>query len=721
MKIVATWNPARLTEMIESMGDVGAEKQLDNCSTLVVCVLLNVRIFDNRADSGETSMSTARWRRSAGIQIPISAFEGIKQMGRRTDQGKLKTKHSPRRSYLVLLGVVVVLGCLAVAASFWDGWSSTGSRENPIPIQEPTKSEGQLPAGPGLSWDEIDDPTKDGWTTEAFSAEAGDFLKKLGKLVLAQPDPQELQPLVGEQFSCAPLFPSDRRVVFDDGSLVVERMSASEQTVPEAEKATSYSGLDGFALAIKSLLVTFDGAKDVRWKFKVFRVGHDGDSMVTQQFVSLSGRTSDSIIEQNATWLIHWHVTPENKPQLESIKVTDFEQATYNRSGESIFADCTQSVLGRNACYQSQFLRGMNHWLNRSPDTRYFYLLGNPGMAVGDVNGDGLDDLYVCQEEGLPNRLFVQTADGSALDVSEQWGVNWLHNSRGALLVDLDNDADQDLVVAMVGHLIVASNEGNQLKIRNILPTDDDNMSLSAADYDNDGDLDIYVCALNDKLQLRGDAAPSGSVAGLGASGNQELDGGRNTLFCNQINTQESWQFTDVTREAGLDELNQRLSYAASWEDYDNDSDLDLYVANDYGQNNLFRNDDGRFTDVTSSTGATDTAFGMSASWGDYDHDGWMDMYVSNMFSAAGSRVTHQGKFLQESPEAKQRLQRFAKGNTLLRNEGSGKGFADVSESASVAVGRWAWGSNFADINNDGWDDLVVANGFLTTDDTSDL
>jgi hypothetical protein len=363
----------------------------------------------------------------------------------------------------------------------------------------------------------------------------------------------------------------------------------------------------------------------------------------------------------------------------------------------------------------------MNHWLNRSQDTRYFYLLGNPGMAVGDIDGDGLDDLYVCQEEGLPNRLFRQTADGSALDVSEEWGVNWLHNSRGALLVDLDNDADQDLVVAMVGHVIVASNEGDRFEIRNILPTDDDNMSLSAADYDNDGDLDIYVCALNNKVQLRGDASGSGSVAGLSASANDDLDGGRNILFCNQISQPKGWHFTDVTREAGLDNLNRRLSYAASWEDYDNDGDLDLYVANDYGQNNLFRNDDGKFTDVTSSTGATDTAFGMSASWGDYDRDGWIDIYVSNMFSAAGGRVTHQDRFLQESPETKQRLQRFARGNTMLHNAGSGKGFSDVSEQAAVAVGRWAWGSNFVDINNDGWDDLVVANGFLTTEDTSDL
>jgi len=146
-----------------------------------------------------------------------------------------------------------------------------------------------------------------------------------------------------------------------------------------------------------------------------------------------------------------------------------------------------------------------------------------------------------------------------------------------------------------------------------------------------------------------------------------------------------------------------------------------LYVANDFGRNNLFRNDGGTFTDVTAKNHANDSAFGMSITWGDFDRDGWMDAYVSNMFSAAGGRVTHQDRFLKTSPEEKKRLQRFARGNTLLHNDGTGNAFDDVSVQAGVAVGRWAWSSNFVDINNDGWEDLVVANGFLTTDDKSDL
>ena len=180
-----------------------------------------------------------------------------------------------------------------------------------------------------------------------------------------------------------------------------------------------------------------------------------------------------------------------------------------------------------------------------------------------------------------------------------------------------------------------------------------------------------------------------------------------------------------------MDQNNSRWSLAAAWEDYDNDGDLDLYVANDYGRNNLYRNDSvegGRsFVDVAAAAEAEDSASGMSVAWGDYNRDGWMDIYISNMFSSAGSRITYQSEFKPEATsEVRRRLQRFARGNTLLRNLGdrsdsSDVRFSDESLQTGVTMGRWAWGSTFADINNDGWDDLFVANGYLTTDDSGDL
>jgi hypothetical protein len=300
--------------------------------------------------------------------------------------------------------------------------------------------------------------------------------------------------------------------------------------------------------------------------------------------------------------------------------------------------------------------------------------------------------------------------------MAKEWGVDWLHSSRGALLVDLDNDGKPDLVVAMVGHVVVAQNMGNRFEVRCILPCDDDTMSLSAADYNRDGKLDIFVCVYHqNSLQnrARGDILGGIAMAGDGRGG------GRNSLFRNDIKDGQ-WKFTDVTKEVGLDINNDRYSFSACWEDFDDDGWPDLYVANDYGGSQLFRNVNGKFLEVASSTGARDKAFSMSAAWGDYNQDGLMDLYVGNMFSGAGGRITFQEKFLRDKPELKAVTQRFTRGNTLFKNLGGGK-FADVSEEAAVTVGRWAWSSNFIDINNDGMEDIFVANGYLTTEDSGDL
>jgi hypothetical protein len=200
-------------------------------------------------------------------------------------------------------------------------------------------------------------------------------------------------------------------------------------------------------------------------------------------------------------------------------------------------------------------------------------------------------------------------------------------------------------------------------------------------------------------------------------------NGGPNILWRNQ----GDWSFEDVTEAVGLDVNNRRYSFAASWEDYDNDGDLDLYVANDYGRNNLYRNE-GRdaagmvqFNDIAGTEGVEDTSAGMSTSWADFNRDGWMDLYISNMFSGAGNRITFQRQFLAETTdETREKFQRMARGNTLYRSDGKG-GFEDISLAAGVNMGRWAWGSRFVDLNNDGWDDILVANGFITAEDTDDL
>ena len=140
-------------------------------------------------------------------------------------------------------------------------------------------------------------------------------------------------------------------------------------------------------------------------------------------------------------------------------------------------------------------------------------------------------------------------------------------------------------------------------------------------------------------------------------------------------------------------------------------------MANDYGRDSLYQNTKGKFRDISAAAGAEDAASGMSVAWGDLNRDGWMDAYVGNMWSSAGNRITLQPEFKADADEEiKNRLQRFARGNTLLHNNGD-QTFRDTSKAAGVAMGRWAWSSQLADINNDGWEDILIANGYLTGDD----
>ena len=172
----------------------------------------------------------------------------------------------------------------------------------------------------------------------------------------------------------------------------------------------------------------------------------------------------------------------------------------------------------------------------------------------------------------------------------------------------------------------------------------------------------------------------------------------------------------------GLDSNNRRWSFAAAWEDFDQDGDIDLAVANDFGRNNLYRNDGGSFVDMAAEAGVEDMAAGMSVAWGDYNRDGLSDLYVGNMYSSAGRRISYQRRFAgARAADSLTGIQRMARGNSLFARRAEGAVFEDVSLDAGVELGRWAWSSGFVDFNQDGWEDIVVANGYMTNTRTKDL
>ena len=577
-----------------------------------------------------------------------------------------------------------------------------------------------LPMPPGESWDVLDDPEQDGWATEVMTTRADRQLHVLAELIEQRSLGEDsLAPILDPSFFCLPLLPSAQREAFRDEALVVMRASASRSD--QVEKGPA--GLSGFLVA---LLSPFDTTEPVSVSFKTIRISREPEQngFVTRELVTLSGKTSSQTsIEHHAKWDITWRGT--EVPKMVSIRSHDVEQVT-TTGPLPLFSDCTASVLGGNPCYREQLLVGFDRWLEGSQDLRFLYLLGNPGIAIGDANGDGMDDLFLCQERGLPNRLFLQQTDGTLTDVSVNAGVDWLENCRCALFLDLDNDGDQDLAVGVDGGVVIAENDGTAgFSLRVVLEAGADVISLSAADFDRDGRLDLYagVYHPSDATAKASDALPAASGVTVYHDAN---NGGRNSLFRNAIAAGSSWKFVDVTTDSGMDENNRRFTLAASWEDFDDDGDQDLYVANDFGRNNLYRNDTLAggtpvFKDIAAVAGVEDSASGMGTAWGDYDGDGKTDLYVSNMFSSAGNRITFQDQFKSDAATGvKERLQRFARGNTLFRNRGDAT-FEDRSLATAVNMGRWAWSSSFVDLNNDGWEDLVVGNGYITTEDSGDL
>jgi len=586
--------------------------------------------------------------------------------------------------------------------------TGTDIANDPLPAMRPGKQFAEL------------DPRKDGWVTELLADGATAQLKKIARLI-ETPDQitvDAVAEIADANFLCKPLRIQDLEEIHRDGSLVVSRPGRNLPS--DTGFAPASGGAGGLAEALQHLARPLAGAEEIRVAFKLFNVDQDDSSVVTIAYYQAVGFKQDRSIQQNATWHCRWTSDEPAAgrdgapfgPLLAFVEVRDYEEIEA-RGAESPtqFVDCTDAVFATARSYRDQLCQPIDHWLERIEKRNNILLFGHHGVALGDVNGDGLDDVYLCQPGGLPNRLFIHTRGGTLDDRSTAAGVDVLDFSRSALFVDLDNDGNQDLVVSTAARILFFEGDGQGgFTLRAETKAARGSYSLAAADYDNDGDLDLFACIYH----RSGDDADSFPMA---VPFHDATNGGANVLLRND----GDWRFENATQEAGMDEANDRFSFAAVWEDFDDDGDVDLYIANDFGRNNLYRNDGGRFRDVAAGAGVEDIATGMSVSFADYNHDGRMDIYVGNMFSAAGNRIAFQRNFQPgASANTRAQFQRLARGNTLFANLGDGT-FRDVSVDAGVTMGRWAWSSIFADINNDGWDDLLVANGYLTGSDPQDL
>ncbi|HEY3132581.1 MAG TPA: CRTAC1 family protein [Acidobacteriota bacterium] len=353
---------------------------------------------------------------------------------------------------------------------------------------------------------------------------------------------------------------------------------------------------------------------------------------------------------------------------------------------------------------------------------------GPAGITAVDYDNDGLYDLFI--PDGVESKLFRNRGDGAFEDVTGKAGLSGLDGVSVGVFADYDNDGFKDLFVSHTfrhNQLFHNNGDGTFTDVTAKAGIGEDNCTTVASwgDYDNDGYLDLYVGRYLDPRK----GIPPTFYA---------RNGEPNQLYHNN----GDGTFTNVTQKAGVGDTG--LCLGSVWGDYDDDGFPDLYVANDFGRKTLYHNNgNGTFTDVTVRSNTLDYGAGMSASFADYDNDGKLDLYVTNLRSehawfaeeptVSGYMLNcvRQGVWRSDMPLYWQIFrqsgwgfigvfQQMASGNTLFRNKGDGS-FEDVTWKANANPPGWYWGASFADFDNDGWQDIYVADGWVYGDKGTDL
>jgi hypothetical protein len=324
----------------------------------------------------------------------------------------------------------------------------------------------------------------------------------------------------------------------------------------------------------------------------------------------------------------------------------------------------------------------------KNADVLRMFTSGGAAVAVGDYDNDGFEDIFVTDSDvDKPNHLYHNNGNLTFTDVAKEAGVTGGNDAQSivsdALWFDYDNDGLPDLLVVRFGTPILYRNEGNG-RFKDVTATSGLNkfantIAVVAFDYDNDGYLDLLFGNYFRPVNLLSLADPHVLPNDL----DHATNGGGVTLWHNT----GRGSFEDVTERAGLGKVNG-WTLDVGHGDFNNDGRQDVYLACDFGTDHIFfNNGDGTFREVTEKATGWDTKKGMNVEVADYNNDGWLDIYVTNIYD----------EYMKECA-------------MLWHNMGDGT-FVDVSQEVGTCDTGWGWAAKFADLDNDGWQDLFVVNG----------
>ncbi|MCY3998522.1 MAG: VCBS repeat-containing protein [Flavobacteriaceae bacterium] len=362
--------------------------------------------------------------------------------------------------------------------------------------------------------------------------------------------------------------------------------------------------------------------------------------------------------------------------------------------------------------------------LNENDSINYFnygYMYMGGGVAIGDLDNDGLHDVYLSGNM-IENKLYRNIGNLHFDDITSTTGTEgdnrWY---TGVTFVDINADGWLDIYASVSG---IWTDTKNQLFVNQGI---DSNGKLSFEemaeaygiadkgnsvqgyffDYDNDGDLDL--------LSINYPVTPfNTSVSEYDKRMSRVAPSESNTLYRNNGNG----TFTDVTENAGI--LSYSLSLSASIADYNNDGWVDIYISNDFASPDLFyiNNGDGTFADEIENTFEQTAFFGMGSDASDFNNDGNIDLFQLDMTPKNNRRS--KANMQSMNPKMFEDIEKYGfktqyMQNALQLNLGNAHNglpiFSNIPQLAGVALTDWSWSSLFADLDNDGYKDLLVTNG----------